>query len=155
MPEVKRLHFNSLVNSIVVFGLLFLVAAAQAQQGGRERGGGGEGGGRRRGGGGRERPVQQKPGKPPEDRFLRVCKVLELSKEQLGKAVERFGKLQGDRKKIIDNLQDGGLESQAAKSKLKELDEQFETDFRDLLDAEQGKKMEELKKDGTLGDEWW
>jgi hypothetical protein len=135
----------------VVFVYLAAAAAAQQRGGDRDRGGVRA----RSGGGGRGRPVQQKPGKPPEDRFLRVCKVLALEEDQMGKAVKLYQGMIADREKAIGEEQSGELTESDARAEMQKISEHFESEYKGILHDEQRKHLEKLKAEGTLGDEWW
>ena len=138
---------------LAALAVVFLTAAAAAQH----RGGDGDRGGvrARPGGGGRGQPVHQKPGKPPEERFLRVCKVLALEKEQMKKAITLYQGMKADREKVFSEEESGNLTESDAKAELYQITGRFESGFFELLNDEQRKYMEKLKADGTLGDEWW
>lgn len=135
---------------VLIMSLLCLVVAAEAQ-----RGGGGRGGGGRRSGGRGGQSVQQKPGTPAEARFIRVCRALSLSKDQLKKTKARFDSMEVKRQLVIEKQQIGAVSSLAARQELSRLGSEFEEQFIALLDEDQRKKLEKLKDEGTLSDEWW
>ncbi len=146
-----KIQCVSPVSAIVLgLSLLLLVGPAEAQRGG---GKGGPGGGRR--GGGLGQVVQQRPGKPAAERFLRVCRVLSLEEGQLESAKAAYDSMQVEKNRVIEDQRLGAISSLAAKQALKKLGRRFEGKFIALLNEKQRQKLEKLKGNGTLDDQWW
>ncbi|MBW7995664.1 MAG: hypothetical protein FVQ81_03630 [Candidatus Glassbacteria bacterium] len=59
------------------------------------------------------------------------------------------------RQLVIEKQQIGAVSSLAARQELSRLGSEFEEQFIALLDEDQRKKLEKLKDEGTLSDEWW
>ena len=102
-----------------------------------------------------ERTIQQRPGKPADDRFFRLCRVLSLAEDQLKSARVVYDSLELKKSRVIAEQQLGAISSLAAKQELKKLGRLFEENFIALLNEEQRKQLWKLKQDGTLGDQWW
>ncbi len=149
LMQVSGRRFWNLLPAIAMgLSLLLLADSALAQ-----RGGGGRGGGKR--GGGRGQAVQQKQGKPAEVRFLRVCRALTLEEDQLENAKTAFDSMGIKKAKILEEQQLGAISSLAARQEIRKLGEKFEEKFIAMLNEEQLKKLEKLKQDGTLNEQWW
>lgn len=149
MRATRRRFLNMFPAIALGLSLLLLVGSVFAQ-----RGGGGRGGGGKRGGG-RGEAVQQKQGKPAEVRFLRVCRALLLEEDQLEEAKTAFDSMGVETSKVLEEQQLGAISSLAAKQSLRKLGKKFEEKFIAVLAEEQRDKLEKLKQDGTLSDQWW
>ena len=150
MRFVKMQCVSLLPAILLGLSLLALVSPAEARRGG---GKGGRGDGRR--GGGREQAVQQRPGKPAESRFIRVCRALSLEESQLENAKAAYDSMQVAKNRVIGDQQLGAISSLAAKQEIRRLGRRFEKKFTALLNEKQRQKLEKLKENGTLDDQWW
>lgn len=152
--RVSRGRFLALVWSIAIgLSSLLFVGPAAAQRGGGRGGGSKRGGGKR--GRGRGKAVQQNPGKPAAERFLRVSRVLALEKGQLENAKAAFDSMGVKKAKILEEQQLGAQSSLTARQEIIKLGGEFEERFIALLNEDQLIELEKLKNDGTLSDQWW
>lgn len=151
MPVSANGFAGKLLFYVFCLSLMCFCGTAMAQRGSGERGPGARG----RPGAPARQPVQQKPGKPAEDRFLRVCRVLSLSEEQMERAKAVYDSMGVRKSAIIEEQQSGAVDSLEARRKLSEVSTEFEADYISLLDEEQRKRLDKLKADGILENEWW
>lgn len=131
-------------------GLTFICIASltAAQGGGGFGGGGGQGGGRGgRGGGGHGRGEQkQEQTDPDKTQYIQLCRSLNLSEEQLEKAMLLYARSAAQKDTLRTAQETGVFNVFEVESKMGGINKQLGRDFSDLLDDSQRAALKDLRR---------
>ncbi len=135
-------------------GLTFICIASltAAKGGGSFAGGGGQGGGRGGGGGGRgggrhgRGEQKQEQADPDKTKYIQLCRSLNLSEEQLEKAMDLYGRSAAQKDTLRTAQETGVFNVFEVESKMDGINKQLGRDFSDLLDDSQRAALKDLRR---------